>query len=37
MDILNFLNSDIVLPIVAFLVIVVYIATRIRNRRKFKR
>lgn len=37
MDILNFLNSDIVLPFLAFLVIVVYIVTRLRNRRKFKR
>ena len=37
MDILNFLNSDIVFPIVAFLVIVVYLVTRVRNRRRFKR
>lgn len=37
MDILSFLNSDIVLPLLALLVIVVYIVTRIRNRRRFKR
>ena len=37
MDILSFLNSDIVFPIMALLVIVVYIVTRIRNRRRFKR
>ena len=37
MDILSFLNSDIVFPLLAFLVIVVYIVTRARNRRKFKR
>ena len=37
MDILSFLNSDIVFPIMALLVIVVYIVSRIRNRRRFKR
>lgn len=37
MDILSFLNSDIVFPMLALLVIVVYIVTRVRNRRKFKR
>ena len=37
MDILAFLNSDVVLPMVAVLVIAVYVVTRIRNRRKFKR
>ncbi len=37
MDILSFLNSDIVFPIMALLVIVIYIVTRIRNRRRFKR
>jgi hypothetical protein len=37
MDILSFLNSDMVLPLVALLVIVVYVITRIRNNRKFKR
>ncbi len=37
MDILSFLNSDIVFPLMALLVIVVYIVTRIRNRRRFKR
>lgn len=37
MDILSILNSDLVLPIVALLVIAIYIFTRIRNRRRFKR
>ena len=37
MDILSFLNSDIVLPIVAVLVIAIYVITRYRNRKKFKR
>ncbi len=36
-DILSFLNSDIVFPLMALLVVVVYIVTRIRNRRRFKR
>ena len=37
MDILNFLNSDIVLPSVAVLVIFVYVFMRIRNNKKYKR
>ncbi len=37
MDILTFLNSDIVFPIMALLVIVIYIVTRVRNKRRFKR
>jgi len=37
MDIISFLNSDIVLPSVAILVIAVYVITRIRNRNRFKR
>lgn len=37
MDILSLLNSDVVFPLVALLVIVVYIVTRLRNRRRFKR
>lgn len=37
MDILSFLNSDIVLPIVALLVIAIYIISRVRNNRRFKR
>ncbi|CAN0317283.1 unnamed protein product [Ectocarpus fasciculatus] len=37
MDILSFLNSDIVFPLVALLVVVIYIITRTRNRRRFKR
>lgn len=37
MEILDYLNSDLILPILALLVIAVYIITRIRNKRKFKR
>jgi len=37
MDILSILNSDLVLPTVALLVIVVYMITRARNRRRYKR
>ncbi len=37
MDILNFLNSDIVLPSVTVLVIFVYVFMRIRNNKKHKR
>lgn len=37
MDILTFLNSDIVFPLVALMVIVVYVVTRFRNRKRFKR
>lgn len=37
MDILSFLNSDLVMPLLALLVIGVYVVTRIRNNRRFKR
>jgi hypothetical protein len=37
MDILNFLNSDIILPILALIVIVIYAGGRIRNRKRYKR
>lgn len=37
MDILSYLNSDLVFPLMALLVVVIYILTRIRNRKKFKR
>jgi flagellar biogenesis protein FliO len=37
MDILNVLNSDLIFPLLALFVVVVYIVTRIRARRKFKR
>lgn len=37
MDVLSFLNSDYVLPMVAVLVIAVYVIMRIRNRNRFKR
>lgn len=37
MDVLSYLNSDLVFPIVALLVVIVYLTTRIRNRKKFKR
>ncbi|KPM30814.1 Hypothetical protein I595_2791 [Croceitalea dokdonensis DOKDO 023] len=37
MEILSVLNSDLMLPMLALLVIGVYIFTRIRNNRRFKR
>ena len=37
MDILNFLNGDLVFPILAFFVVVIYFVNRVRTRRKFKR
>lgn len=37
MDLLELLNSDIVLPAVMVLVIAVYGITRVRNRKKYKR
>ena len=37
MDLLELLNSDIVLPAVMVLVIAVYAITRVRNRKKYKR
>jgi len=37
MDILNFLNGDLVFPILAFFVVVIYFVNRVRVRRKFKR
>ena len=37
MDILNFLNGDLVFPILAFFFVVIYFVNRVRTRRKFKR
>ncbi len=37
MDILNFLNGDLIFPILAFVVVVVYFVNRVRVRKKFKR
>ena len=37
MDILSYLNSDLVFPMLALLVIVVYIVTRVRNKKRYKR
>jgi len=37
MDILNFLNGDLILPILALVVVMVYFVNRVRTRRKFKR
>jgi len=37
MGILNFLNSDIILPSVAVLVIFIYVFMRVRNNKKYKR
>ena len=37
MDILNFLNGDLILPSLAFVAVMVYFVNRVRTRRKFKR
>ena len=37
MDILNYLNSDLVFPILALFVVVIYIVNRVRNKRRYKR
>ena len=37
MDILNFLNSDKAIPILAVAVIFIYVFMRIRNKKKYKR
>lgn len=37
MNILSFLNSDIILPILVLFVALLYTVDRIRTRRKFKR
>jgi len=37
MDILNYLNSDLVFPILALFVVVVYVINKVRNKKKFKR
>lgn len=37
MNILEYLNGDMVFPIMALFVVVIYIVSRIRNRRKYKR
>ncbi len=37
MEILNFLNGDLIFPILALFVLVIYFVNRVRTRRKFKR
>ncbi len=37
MDILNFLNGDLIFPLLALFVVVIYIVNRVRTKRKFKR
>lgn len=37
MDILNFLNGDLILPILALVVVVIYFVNRVRVQKKFKR
>lgn len=37
MDVLNYLNSDLVFPILALFVVVIYVVNKVRNKRKFKR
>lgn len=37
MNILKFLNGDLIFPILALFVVVIYYINRVRTRRKFKR
>lgn len=37
MDILKFLNGDLVFPILALFVVVIYFVNRTRTKRKYKR
>lgn len=37
MDILNYLNSDLVFPVLALFVVIIYVVNKVRNKRKFKR
>lgn len=37
MNILDFLNGDLVFPILALFVVIVYFVNRIRTQRRFKR
>ena len=37
MEFFNFLNGDLVFPILALCVVVIYYVNRVRARRKFKR
>ena len=37
MSILDYLNGDMVFPLLAFFVVVVYIVNRIRSKKRFKR
>jgi len=37
MDFLNFLNGDMVFPIAALLVVIIYLVRRERTRRRYKR
>ncbi|MEM9141336.1 MAG: hypothetical protein AAGA86_00020 [Bacteroidota bacterium] len=37
MNVLDFLNSDLIFPMLALLVVVLYLVQRIRNRRRYKR
>ena len=37
MNILDFLNGDLVFPILALFVVVIYFVNRVRTRRKYKR
>lgn len=37
MDILTFLNGDLIFPLLALFVVVIYFFNRVRARRKYKR
>lgn len=37
MDILSFLNGDLVFPILALFVVIIYFVNRVRTRQRYKR
>ena len=37
MDFLNFINGDLVFPILALFVVIIYFVNRVRTKRRFKR
>ncbi len=37
MDVLNLINGDLVFPILALFVVVIYFVNRVRAKRRFKR
>gem|GEM_PF-752083 len=37
MELLNFLNGDLIFPMLALIVVILYFINRIRTRKRFKR